>query len=134
MRRNPEGLIGFRYDHHWLEHRKSPISISLPLRDEEFLPKDKIAHRFFSNLLPEGALREQIVQELKISNTDFDLLRAIGGECAGALSILELKQKPPIKHDYMELTNRELERLVFLRGRIIRWQEENRIRFSLAGV
>ena len=37
---------------------------------------------------------ECVVRDLKIADTDFDLLRAIGGECAGALSILPLDQEP----------------------------------------
>ena len=81
--RNPLGYMGFRYDDQWLKQGGFAISCTLPLGHNDFTPEDGIAHRFFANLLPEGGAREQIVRDLKIANTDFDLLRAIGGECAG---------------------------------------------------
>ena len=81
--RNPLGYMGFRYDDQWLEQGGFAISYTLPSGHNDFTPEDAIAHRFFANLLPEGGAREQIVRDLKIANTDFDLLRAIGGECAG---------------------------------------------------
>ena len=49
---------------------------------------DASSHHFFANLLPEGNVREQICKSLKVSpNNDFELLKAIGGDCAGALTI-----------------------------------------------
>ncbi len=87
--RNTQGLIGFRYDDNWLAQGGFAISHTLPLRNGDFVPDEGLAHRFFANLRPEGGVRDQIVRDLKIPNTDFNLLRAIGGECAGALSILE---------------------------------------------
>jgi serine/threonine-protein kinase HipA len=76
----------FEYDESWLRSSSNfPISISLPL-DGSFA--DAACHHFFSNLLPEANVREQICKSLKISaNNDFDLLTAIGGDCAGALTI-----------------------------------------------
>jgi serine/threonine-protein kinase HipA len=58
----------------------------LPLRDEPF--DDGAAHYFFSNLLPEGGARQAVCARLGISESnDFALLKAIGGECAGALVV-----------------------------------------------
>jgi len=85
--------MGFRYDPAWLKGGFA-ISQSLPLDSEELPSDESIAHRFFANLLPEGGVRDQIVRDLKLPNTDFALLRAIGGECAGALSILPLDRVP----------------------------------------
>jgi len=62
--------------------------VTAPWAAGEFAPEAGVAHRFFAKLLPEGAVRDHIVRDLKQPNTDFDLLRAIGGECAGALSML----------------------------------------------
>lgn len=67
------------------------ISISLPLRAG---PHGEAGHAFFANLLPEGALREAVCARLGISrDNDAALLRAIGGECAGALSVVAADRK-----------------------------------------
>lgn len=81
----------FQYDESWISSvQKFPISISLPL-DGSFT--DAASHYYFSNLLPEGNVREQICKLLKISsNNDFELLKALGGDCAGALTITEFEQ------------------------------------------
>ena len=76
--RKTQGLIGFRYEEQWLAQSDFAISHALPLQAEEFAPEEGLAHRFFANLLPEGGVRDQIVRDLKLANTDFDLLRAIG--------------------------------------------------------
>lgn len=131
--RSRTGTIGFRYDPGWIASGFA-VSCSLPLATREFAPEDSIAHRWFANLLPEGAVREQIVRDLKLPNTDFDLLRAIGGECAGALSILPPDRKPSGQRHYHPLTNEDLAGLVARRGRTdIVWPEDDRPRLSLAG-
>ena len=106
--RNTQGLIGYRYEKEWLTQGGFAISHRLPLRQEDFVPEEGLAHRFFANLLPEGGARDQVIRDLKIANTDFDLLRAIGGECAGALSILQAEQKPSTQYAYYELSEQEL--------------------------
>ena len=76
----------FEYSSEWSSDKSSfPVSISLPL-DASFDPTT--SHRFFANLLPEGNVRLQICRMLGISpDNDFVLLQAIGGDCAGALTI-----------------------------------------------
>ncbi len=85
--------MGFLYSNEWLENTiRFPVSKTLPLRKEAFEPgaENGVAHNYFANLLPEADSRKRICREKKISvENDFELLRAIGGECAGALSILE---------------------------------------------
>lgn len=138
--RDPAGVIGFRYDQAWIE-QGFPISQSLPLTDSNYEPGDGLAARFFGNLLPEGNLRDRIVRELKLPDTDFDLLRAIGGECAGALTILPNDQKPSTKASYEELSGDTLNRLILTRGRYYERDsahadpgaERERPRLSLAG-
>jgi len=78
--------IHFRYSREWLASSASfPISISLPL---EGRISEIASHHFFVNLLPEANVRQQICKSLGISNgNDFQLLKAIGGDCAGALKI-----------------------------------------------
>ena len=62
------------------------LSQSLPLQAERF--QDQQCHPFFSGLLPEGQLRRLIAQQCAVSgDNDFALLEAIGGDCAGAVSL-----------------------------------------------
>ena len=76
----------FCYDARWLASSDAfPISLSLPLRGE---PYREAAHHFFANMLPEADVRARLCQRLKVTpGNDFELLRLIGGECAGALTI-----------------------------------------------
>jgi len=131
--RNTQGLIGFRYEEEWLAQGEFAVSRTLPLQAEEFAPEEGLAHRFFANLLPEGGVRDQIVRDLKIASTDFDLLRAIGGECAGALSLLQAEHKPSSEHAYHKVSNEELANLVARRGHVYTWTANERPRLSLAG-
>jgi len=132
--RNPIGHIGFRYDPEWIADGGFAVSRTLPLGTDDFAAEDGIAHRFFANLLPEGGVREHIVRDLKIADTDFDLLRAIGGECAGALSIFPVERIPSGERNYHPISEEELANLAARRGRIYAaWPADERPRLSLAG-
>lgn len=131
--RNSLGHIGFRYDTEWLNTGEFPISQSLPLQVNEFAPESGLAHRYFANLLPEGRVRERSVRNLKIPDTDFDLLRSIGGECAGALAILQLKDYPALEHKYREVSGRDYADLIRGGGEIHSWSSSEHPRLSLAG-
>ncbi|MFZ5620744.1 MAG: type II toxin-antitoxin system HipA family toxin [Pseudomonadota bacterium] len=132
--RNTIGAIGFRYDPAWIDSGGFAVSRSLPLAAGEFAPEAGVAHRFFANLLPEGAVRDHIVRDLKLPNTDFDLLRAIGGECAGALSILPVDRQPSGQRQYRPLTEKDLADLAARRGQIYaNFPADERPRLSLAG-
>lgn len=134
LRRNLFGAMGFHYDPEWLAGGGFAISRSLPLTAREFAPESGIAHRFFANLLPEGTVRERLVRDLKLPDTDFDLLLAFGGECAGALSLLPEGLRPAQEEQYRELTEKELVDLVARRGAIpAAWPAGQRPRLSLAG-
>jgi serine/threonine-protein kinase HipA len=61
------------------------------------------------------------------------LLRAIGGECAGTLSILQAEYSPSLKHHYYELSPIELAQLVSGKGQFFSWGAIERPRYSLAG-
>ena len=133
LRRDSFGHIGFRYDPDWLSGGGFAISQTLPLGAGEFTAEQGVAHRFFANLLPEGGFRERVVRDLKISDTDFNLLRAIGGECAGALSVLPVERKPLTQHSYRPINDEELADMVSQRGQPYSWPDEKKPRFSLAG-
>lgn len=119
LRRNATNQIGFQYCNEWLVGGNGfTISISLPLSPDLYQPEDSLAHHFFANLLPEGRVREHIVRDLKIPDSDFDLLRAIGGECAGALSILPDDREPVVETAYRELTEEAFRDLILRKGQI----------------
>lgn len=84
--RSPEDW-SFRYDADWLaEPRAMALSLSMPLQSQAFLGAR--VRNWFCNLLPEGAVRDAIVARLRLpERDDFALLAAIGGECAGAVSV-----------------------------------------------
>jgi len=92
-----KGYLSFHYLPEWLESKNArPLSHSLPLRIEPF--DDPIAKPFFAGLLPEGDKRTDVANILKVSSkNDFAILDGIGGECAGALVLLEPGQAPPIE-------------------------------------
>lgn len=85
----------FTYDPAWLGSVDAfPVSLSLPLRPEPWLGPTAAA--WFGNLLPEGTARQAVCGRLGISESnDVELLRAIGGECAGALTIVD-PLAPPV--------------------------------------
>ena len=78
----------FSYDVDYLASSDAvPISHSLPLRSAAYGRRQ--LRPFFSGLLPEESQRERIASYLGLpTRDDFSLLEAIGGECAGALTIL----------------------------------------------
>lgn len=92
-----KGYLSFHYLPEWLESKDArPLSHSLPLRIEPF--DDPMTKPFFAGLLPEGDKRTDVANILKVSSkNDFAILDGIGGECAGALILLEPGQVPPIE-------------------------------------
>lgn len=85
-----EGRLGFAY----APAATTPLSQSLPIRSEPF--DDRASRPFFAGLLPEGGKRKQIAKTLQISTqNDYALLDSLGGECAGAVTLLDAGQWPP---------------------------------------
>jgi len=128
-------LFSFQYSKKWLTSPDAfQISISLPMQEGIF-SHDKV-RSFFSNLLPESAVRELIAKRLGISDkNDFMLLKRIGGECAGAITILPESEIPesPDQYTYRSLSDKQLVDLIkhIPRHPLLAGQEG--IRISLAG-
>ncbi len=128
-------LFSFQYSKEWLTSPDAfQISISLPMQEDIF-PHDKVKS-FFSNLLPESAVRKLVAKRLGISDkNDFMLLKRIGGECAGAITILPESEVPesPDQYTYRLLSDEQLANLVkdIPRHPLLAGQEG--IRISLAG-
>ncbi|PBC74233.1 type II toxin-antitoxin system HipA family toxin [Fibrobacter intestinalis] len=82
-----ENGIVFSYEASYLEAELPPISLSLPLNAGEFSQKQCLP--FFEGLLPEGDVKRKISDFLHVSETStLKLLKELGGECAGMISIL----------------------------------------------
>lgn len=123
----------FQYDPIWLKNdRAIPLSVRLPLQSNPFSPD--FAKPFFANLLPEGELRRLIAAKHKISVTnDFELLAALGGECAGAFSVSSEKGETSGKGKYREISKKELEKLVREMPKVPLLTADKKARLSLAG-
>ena len=123
----------FEYDAGWLGQKGAiPLSLSLPLRKEPYI--DDSARPFFANLLPESEIRKMIARQLRISEeNDFAILREIGGECAGAVSVLLEDSFPLENPGYRELDEEELHRIIAELPRRPFLVGEKGVRLSLAG-
>ena len=124
----------FQYDERWLANPNAvPLSIALPLQADVYA--DDEARPFFANLLPESELRRVIARRLGLSEgNDFALLEAIGGECAGAVSLLPEETEPSEAGEYQTLDDDELNVLIKELPRRPLLAGERGIRLSLAGV
>ena len=78
--------LAFRYDTGYLSQKGMPLSRHLPVQHAAFDHEASAA--FFANLLPEGEIRRQVARHVGVSAENiFGLLAAIGGDCAGAVSL-----------------------------------------------
>ena len=102
----------FQYDAEWIRQKGAvPLSLHLPFRAEIY--PDELSRPFFSNLLPEADIKRVIAQRLQISEgNDFAMLNSIGGECAGAVSLLPSGVTPTVKPGYRELNEKELHKII----------------------
>ena len=112
--------------------RLVPLSVRLPVRPEPYWDAD--ARPFFENLLPEDEFRRLIAMGLGLSpGNTAGLLGAIGGECAGAVSIWPADAAPPAVPEYRDLDDDDLRALFAVPGddALVEAQREGRL--SLAG-
>ena len=131
--RDTNGMMEFRYDNQWLKDGFA-ISQQLPLTQNSYSSTEGVAHRYFVNLLPEADARIHITRDLKITNSDFELLKAIGGECAGALSILPTDFMVSKQAHYEKITDEKLKQIILRKGRISSFNHEKEYpRLLLAG-
>jgi serine/threonine-protein kinase HipA len=123
----------FQYDAGWIQQKGAvPLSLHLPLRAESY--PDDLARPFFSNLLPEAEIKRVIAQRLQISESnDFAMLNSIGGECAGAVSLLPSGVTPTVKPGYRELNEEELHKIIIDLPRRPLMAGVEGMRLSLAG-
>jgi serine/threonine-protein kinase HipA len=95
----PDGETLFAYDPAWLADPKAPaLSFSLPKKVEPFTRS--AVQAFFGGILPEEGQRTAIARALGVSaDNEFRLLEYLGGEVAGALTLLPEGEAPALPSD-----------------------------------
>jgi serine/threonine-protein kinase HipA len=128
------------YDPSWISSPESrPLSLSLPINLDGLPIRDERVGFFFDNLLPDsGPIRRRIQQRFHTPNDDaFDLLEAIGRDCAGAIQLLPEGETPEgvFKIETHPLTERDVEKhlLHVVAPASQSDSEEDEIRLSIAG-
>lgn len=123
----------FQYHPQWIGSDDAfPLSVRLPLQQGPFAPD--VAKPFFVNLLPEANVRKLIAGKFGISvANDFALLGAIGGDCAGAISVHSEENRPSSEGNYRGISKLELADLIDAMPRHPLLTANGRARLSLAG-
>jgi serine/threonine-protein kinase HipA len=94
LERLPQARLRFTYDPAWVKSGDAPLSLGLPVREEGY--EDFECGPFFSGLLPEGEFLKAIARAFGVSaGNAFSVLAEIGGECAGAVSLVSPGKTPP---------------------------------------
>ena len=89
-----DGVMALVYDPVYVsDFRNEPLSRTLPLRIEPYGHRE--IEPFLSGLLPDDIIRTRLGRILQIPREDtFSFLRAIGGECAGAIAFFPEGESP----------------------------------------
>jgi serine/threonine-protein kinase HipA len=127
------GRLSFTYGDEAIDAPETAtLSVRMPIRREPY--GDEASRAFFENLLPEDEYRRLITTALRLSDTNtVGLLGAIGGECAGAVSIWPRDTERPIDHTYRSLSNNKLRELFAVPGEPELANAQREGRLSLAG-
>lgn len=90
-----DGVMSLAYEEDYASDcRNEPLSYTLPLRLEPYGHRE--VEPFLSGLLPEDIIRTRLGRILQIPrNNTFAFLKAIGGECAGAIAFLKTEKVLP---------------------------------------
>ena len=128
------GDMQFFYHDTYLQEKHHPaLSQSLPLVPQVY--QARACRPFFSGILPEAHLRAAIARQLGFSeHNDFALLAAIGGECAGAVSLLPVTAVPnDLKPSYRILDDQAVSHILQTMVQKPMLAGEDGVRLSLAG-
>ncbi len=134
--------VVFSYDTEYLASFDArALSLSLPLRPEEFSSKECLP--FFTGLLPDGDLKRKISEFLHVSESStLKLLNALGGECAGSVSLINEdaynasiidSKVSTFESRYQKLGNSDLSAMVERMSRRPLLTSASDLRLSLAG-
>ena len=91
------GAVELQYDRSWKDSPAGrPLSLSLPFGVDDAPLRGERVQNYFDNLLPDSdAIRKRIASRFGTGSVDsFDLLRAMGRDCVGAVQLLEEDETP----------------------------------------
>lgn len=91
------GEMQLQYDPDWQATELGrPLSLSLPFNIQNLPIKGDKVLNYFDNLLPDSeVIRKRVAERFKTGSTDaFDLLKAIGRDCVGAVQLLGEHEEP----------------------------------------
>ncbi len=129
------------YDPAWIESPAGrPLSLSLPFTPGNAPIRGAKVEHYFDNLLPDAAsIRSRIRAKFATpSNEAFDLLKAIGRDCVGAVQLLPDDETPDRfdRIDAEPLSERRVEEWIarsLSPARVMGQDDESDFRISLAG-
>ena len=128
------GKLTFAYLPAYVQAGKPALSLSLPVQTRPH--KGVEVEAFFAGLLPDEARRHDLARVLGVSEgNSFSLLKIIGGECAGVVSLYPTgNSPPPSTHAQVEvLTTQQMQQLTERLADRPLLAGEDGIRLSLAG-
>jgi serine/threonine-protein kinase HipA len=134
------GDMEFLYDADWMNSSSGrPLSLSLPFTGEHALKGDRVRN-YFDNLLPDSEpIRQRLAKRFKTDTTEaFDLLKAIGRDCVGAVQLLGADEAPTgiTRIDGTSMSEEQVEQLIIQTtstGPLSNLNEDDDLRISLAG-
>jgi serine/threonine-protein kinase HipA len=128
--RKDNGNLQFRYDD---GYEGPPLSHAMPVQPEAH--PHAVCRAVFGGLLPEGEGRESLARALGVSpGNDYGLLAEVGGDCAGAITLLGPGMSMPRSGRVRELREGDLDELLrSLPQRPLAAAPEQGVRLSLAG-
>lgn len=91
------GDATLQYDPQWVASDAGrPLSLSLPFNLDNRPLKGPAVSNYFDNLLPDSdQIRKRVAERFHTGSTDpFDLLKAIGRDCVGAVQLLAEDEEP----------------------------------------
>ncbi|HEV3428504.1 MAG TPA: type II toxin-antitoxin system HipA family toxin [Paraburkholderia sp.] len=135
------GEAELRYDAAWKTSEAGrPLSLSLPFGVGERPLRGTRVYHYFDNLLPDSTvIRRRIATRFRTDSIDaFDLLKAIGRDCVGAVQLLDEHETPaPLARiDGTPLDDAAIERLLLETSGAVQpgtGDAEEELRISLAG-
>lgn len=133
LRQDLDAGMTFKY----ISEAKNQLSLSLPIRSEPYAEKE--CKNFFDALLPESERARRAIANhygATNSNSPFSLLKAVGRDCAGAISFYEEGQKPTTTTggDLKVLSDRALAKLIEELPSRPLFTGVDGVRISLAGI
>jgi len=111
--KDKNGGLHFSYDKSWMERPGArPISLSLPITKQKY--SGDVVYNFFDNLLPDSLeARNKIQARFNVTTGhSFDLLKAIGNDCVGAIQLSTEEPRAAKQINYKVLSTQEIEKLL----------------------